>query len=138
MFVEVCQCGNRVRSQSANDIVVCSRCNSQIAIGSVTASMDYKSKVSVWALLHSYAPTNATKWNLTTARQWYDSEWTRLIPSCGECRVHWAELTKQYPPDFSSAKAFFEWSWARHNDVSTMHSKRPTITLDEAYRIYWT
>ena len=137
MFVEVCQCGNRVRSQLSGDVVVCSRCNLRIAIGSVTASMDYKSKVSAWGVIHSYAPTNATKWNPATARQWYDTEWTPLIPSCGECRQHWAELTKQHPPDFSSARAFFEWAWSRHNDVSTMHSKRPTITLKEAYTVYW-
>lgn len=138
MFIEVCSCGNRVRAESTGDVVTCSKCSAKIVIGSTSDIAEYKAKFSAWGVLHSYTAKHSATWNPAIARQWYDTEWTQLIPSCGECRVHWAELTKQHPPDFSSAKAFFEWGWARHNDVSTLHSKRPTITLDEAYRIYWT
>lgn len=92
---------------------------------------------SAWGMLHSYSAVNTTKWNPAVARQWYETEWMLMVPGCGECRQHWAELTEEYPPDFSSPKAFFEWGWARHDDVSRLHSKRPRITLEEAYAIYW-
>jgi len=134
-----CGCGWWLHS-SVNICIECPKCKSLICIAGLAATSNVVVNhvaSSPWQALHSYAPTNATKWNPATARQWYDTEWTQLIPSCGECRQHWAELTKQHPPDFSSARAFFEWAWARHNDVSTMHSKRPTITLEEAYTVYW-
>lgn len=127
-----CSCG-KTFFFAASDYVKCHKCGATVHNGTGKDPVQH----STWGLLHSYAPTNATKWNPAIARQWYDSEWTQLIPSCGECRVHWVELTKQHPPDFSSARVFFEWAWARHNDVSTQHSKRPTITLEEAYTIYW-
>ena len=128
-----CECGKRFFVQH-NQFVKCHKCGAVVFRGDGVAEAAYQTP---WQLLHSYAPTNATKWNPATARQWYETEWTQLIPSCGECRQHWAGLTNQHPPDFSSPRVFFEWSWARHNDVSTMLSKRPTITLEEAYAIYW-
>jgi len=96
-----------------------------------------------WLALHRYAVEHCNDWDEVTAERWYLIRWLRTVPkykpdgaSCG-CQTHWAELTKQYPPDFSSPIAFFEWAWARHNDVSTMHSHRPTISLAEAYQLYW-
>lgn len=136
-----CICGKWRIISTSPVTMKCPACGSVITARGGTAnpikSITELSTANAWQSLHSYAPTNASKWNPATARQWYESEWTQMIPSCGECRVHWAELTKQHPPDFSSARAFFEWTWARHNDVSTNHSHRPTITLEEAYRIYW-
>jgi len=136
-----CNCG-KWRIVSTSPVTMnCPLCGSVISIrGGTTSPIKSIAEIttgSAWTLLHSYAPTNASKWNPTTARQWYDTEWTQLIPSCGECRQHWAELTKQHPPDFLSPRAFFEWGWARHNDVSTLHSHRPTISLAEAYQLYW-
>lgn len=92
---------------------------------------------SPWKLAHSYAPLNCNIWNANNAKQWYLNIWKPKIPQCGQCRKHWTELEQQYPPDFSSPKAFFEWFWARHNDVSRLHANKPTITLDEAYKMYW-
>lgn len=93
--------------------------------------------MTAWQLAHTYAPSNRHRWNTDKAEQWYNNIWKSKIPSCGECKTHWAKLEKQYPPDFSSPKSLFEWFWARHNDVSILHSKKPTITLEEAYTIYW-
>lgn len=91
-----------------------------------------------WLPLHRYAPKHAGDWNADKAEDWYNRTWKPNIPSgscnCGE---HWRELESKYPPDFSSAKAFFEWGWERHNDVSRLHSHRPQITLDEAYKLFW-
>lgn len=90
-----------------------------------------------WKPAHEYAPKNQHIWNIENAKQWYSNIWKPTIPRCGKCREHWSELEKQYPPDFSTPRAFFEWFWARHNDVSRLHSKKPTITLEKAYSIYW-
>ncbi len=96
-----------------------------------------------WDSLHRYAYEHRNDWDATTAERWYLIRWMRTVPKykpdgapCG-CQTHWAELTKQFPPDFSTPQAFFEWGWARHDDVSRLHSKRPRITLEEAYAIYW-
>ncbi len=137
MFIETCACGNRVRSQSTGDVVACSKCDARIVIGSTSVAMEYTAKFNAWGTLHSYAPDNVSQWNSAIARQWYQDVWKPLIPSCGECRQHWEELTKQYPPDFSSPQAFFKWTWARHDDVSRLHSLRPRISLDQAYALYW-
>jgi hypothetical protein len=37
---------------------------------------------------------------------------------------------------FTTAKEFFEQSVADHNYVSTHHSRKPTMTLEDAYRMY--
>ena len=92
----------------------------------------------IWLRLHKFAPENAANWDARTARRWYCRVWLPTVPRYGcKCQEHWRELTKKFPPDFSSPKAFFEWGWARHNDVSITHSKKPTITLEQAYAMYW-
>lgn len=94
--------------------------------------------VNHWLPLHRYAPDHVATWDASRASNWYYNDWLPQIPSYGcPCQAHWDELTQQNPPDFSSPGAFFQWAWARHNDVSTTHSKRPTISLDEAYQLYW-
>ncbi len=132
-----CNCGHWIEGLDGAKNVPCPRCGAILSPAPADTRESALPRMTAWGLLHSYAPTNATKWNPATARQWYDTEWTQLIPSCGECRVHWAELTDKYPPDFSSPEAFFEWGYWRHDDVSRLHSKRPRITLEEAYAIYW-
>jgi len=85
-----------------------------------------------WQPLHRYQYKDPE-----SAKRWYYNEWLPKIPSYGcNCESHWKDLTEKYPPDFSSQKAFFEWGWARHNDVSREHSKKPQISLEEAYQIY--
>ena len=131
-MIAACKCGAKFFF-AASDFVRCHKC------GHVVHNGDGKEpeRTDAWGMLHQYAPLNAAKWNPQSAHQWYAIEWMPMIPSCGECRVHWAELTRQHPPDFSTPRAFFEWSWARHNDVSINHSHRPTITLEQAYAMYW-
>lgn len=84
-----------------------------------------------WLRLHKYA-IECGLWDERAARAFY-AEWLEGIPttSCN-CRSHWMELTTDNPPDFSSREAFFEWTWARHNDVNR-RLKKPEITLAEAY-----
>jgi len=97
-----------------------------------------KPKLNHWLPLHRYGPEHVSEWNPCLASRWYFEEWKPRIPSYGcACEKHWKDLTEKYPPDFSSPKAFFEWGWARHNDVSTNHSHRPTIALEQAYLMYW-
>jgi len=92
-----------------------------------------------WRLLHSYAVEHQFDWDPKAAKRWYFQEWLKKVPNYGcSCQKNWIELTKKFPPDFTSPRAFFEWAWARHNDVSEHHSKKPTITLNEAYAIHWT
>ena len=92
----------------------------------------------VWRLLHSYAVDHQSDWDPKAAKRWYCREWLKKVPNYGcSCKRNWIELTKRFPPDFTSPQSFFDWSWARHNDVSTHHSKKPTITLDDAYAIFW-
>lgn len=91
-----------------------------------------------WLPLHRYAVEHAENWCPTKAEKWYRREWKPRIPNYGcSCVSHWKDLEAKNPPDFTSPQAFFEWGWARHNDVSEQHSKKPTITLDDAYAIYW-
>ncbi len=128
-----CKCGKKF-IVLPHQFVKCHKCGAVIQKGDPNAVVVHQT---AWGMLHQYAPLNAAKWNPQSAHQWYAIEWLPMIPSCGECRVHWAELTRQHPPDFSTPRAFFEWSWARHNDVSINHSHRPTITLEQAYAMYW-
>ena len=91
-----------------------------------------------WLPLHRYASEHAVDWSPNTASHWYFEEWKPRIPTYGcQCEQHWKELENQYPPDFSSPQAFFEWGWARHDDVSRLHSHRPRLTLEQAYELFW-
>lgn len=91
----------------------------------------------LWLEAHRYAPANADNWEPMAAMRWYNA-WADRIPrfGCG-CQNHWSEMTRVHRPTFTSPKAFFEWFWARHDDVSRQHSGRPRITLDQAYALYW-
>jgi len=95
-------------------------------------------KVNHWLPLHRYAVEHVSDWNPCLASRWYFEEWKPRIPTYGcACEKHWKELTEDHPPDFSSPQAFFEWGYWRHDDVSRLHSKRPQISLEQAYAMYW-
>jgi len=130
----------------------CLRCGSIVSVSDGTSAAAYRpvtggetkslsikaSTYNHWMPLHKYAPEHSTDWIPEMAEKWYLEIWIPKVPSIGcSCQSHWKGLTANHPPDFSSAKAFFEWGWARHNEVSDLHSHRPTISLEEAYSIYW-
>lgn len=130
----VCQCGLSFFHLD-QDFIVCHRCKSLVSSG------DGKSKshevVNPWIPLHRYGPDNANNWVESETRRWF-LEWSKTIPSVGcSCQSHWATLMQEMPPDYSSARAFFEWSWKAHDTVSERHSNKPRISLEEAYQIYW-
>lgn len=93
--------------------------------------------VELWKEAHEYAKNNADNWDEKATREWY-AKWLKKIPKfgCG-CTNHWAALTLANPPQFESPLAFFTWFWARHNDVSRTQSKKPELTLDEAFGLWW-
>ena len=76
-----------------------------------------------WAELHSVV--NPTE-------EWY-SKWLMSVPAFNcQCRDSWRRLTADMPPDFSSTKAFFEWSVRAHNLVNKELGKAE-VSLVEAY-----
>jgi glycosyltransferase involved in cell wall biosynthesis len=95
-----------------------------------------------WDSLHSYAVQHRDDWDATTAERWYLIKWVRTVPkykpdgaTCG-CQTHWAELTKEFPPDFSSPEAFERWAFDRHDDVSRLHSGARRITWEQSQRLW--
>lgn len=87
-----------------------------------------------WDWLHRLASQIAT-WTAREARTQY-KRWRDNIPTAHcDCMRHWDDLERNSPPDFLSPEAFFEWSWARHNDVNRKLGK-PEISLDEAKNLY--
>lgn len=92
----------------------------------------------LWRELHLYAVEHFANWDEKEAKRWYRRQWRPRIPKYGcSCQEHWKELEKTFPLVFDDPISFFESTWRNHNMVSETHSKRPTITLEEAYELYW-
>jgi glycosyltransferase involved in cell wall biosynthesis len=94
-----------------------------------------------WRDIHQYPIDDARNWSPDKANRWYQS-WLALVPkykpdgaTCG-CQTHWAELTKEFPPDFSSPEAFERWAFDRHDDVSRLHSGARRITWEQSQRLW--
>ena len=95
-----------------------------------------------WIPFHRYPIENITKWSPDKAERWYKIDWLPYVPQykpdgapCG-CQTHWAELTKEFPPDFSSPEAFERWAFDRHDDVSRLHSGAKRITWEQSQRLW--
>lgn len=58
-----------------------------------------------------------------------------LAIPCGECKTHWKEVLKEYPPILSGISTFFAWSVNVHNAVNRKLEKKE-IGVNDAY-IYW-
>lgn len=58
-----------------------------------------------------------------------------LVIPCGECKTHWKEVLKEYPPILSGISTFFAWSVNVHNAVNRKLEKKE-IGVNDAY-IYW-
>lgn len=141
MNILVCdKCENRVYYEDGV-IPVCS-CNSQTLTRVTlrlprTRTITGRAPDNPWVVAHEYPYKHKDNWNPTEAKKWYYNTWKKLIPSCSDCRIHWAKLERDYPPVFDTPEGLFEWFWARHNDVSSTYSHKPTMTLEQAQLIYW-
>jgi hypothetical protein len=70
----------------------------------------------------------------STIRQWLDS-FARRVP-CGQCRRHWLEEVKSFPPPTQSGADLFAWTVERHNNVNRRLGKA-LLVLEDARR-QWT
>lgn len=88
-----------------------------------------------WMPLHYYAVKHWGDWDATAAKKWY-RVWKRGLKrtGCG-CAENWKTETAKYPPNFTSAEAFFQWAWLVHDAVSERLGK-PRVTLAECYGIW--
>lgn len=66
----------------------------------------------MWADLHLWALDST----MDNGSGWLDT-FSRKIP-CGECRRHWMQLLKEFPPDFNSSATLFAWTVHAHNAVN--------------------
>lgn len=83
----------------------------------------------LWKELHTYEIKNSERND-----EWFNG-FTQKIP-CGECKKHWLDMIKEYPPDFSNQKAYFEWSVKVHNIVNKRLGKKE-ISVEEALSIWF-
>lgn len=97
-------------------------------IGVVNSLSLIDSQRKLWEELHTY------KWISSQDAQMWLNHFNSRVP-CGECKMHWFNLITDFPPDFSSQEAFFEWGIAAHNKVNKRLEK-PEISLEEAKRIW--
>ena len=88
-----------------------------------------------WAPLHYYAVKHWDDWDKTAAKKWY-RVWTSGLKrtGCG-CAENWKTETVKYPPVFTSAEAFFQWTWLVHDAVSERLGK-PRVSIAECYGIW--
>ncbi len=92
-----------------------------------------------WCPLHYYAPSRSS-WDQQAARKWF-YVWESKIPDKNGCNCskNWKE--HNLTPDFSSAVAFFEWTWFAQDQVTrhiiSTHGRGQLITLAECYEIWW-
>jgi hypothetical protein len=110
--------------------------DSESAAAVHVAAATYASTSDHWNELHRYVFTTPE-----SCEAFY-IDWTIRIPNLGcDCMAHWSELTSIKPPDFSSSKAFFEWGWARHNDVNqrlhAVDGNHLPFSLDDAYAMHY-
>lgn len=80
-----------------------------------------------WSFLHRYRGCDPVFFEM----------WINFIPSQCSCKEDFKLILKDYPPDFSSPDAFFEWGVFIHNQVNIKLGK-PTFTLEEAKKLWQT
>jgi len=141
MNILVCdKCENKVYYEDGV-IPVCSCSNqtlSRVTLRPVRQrTLTGKIPTNPWVVAHEYPYKHKDNWSPTEAKKWYYDTWKKLIPSCSDCRLHWAKIERDSPPPFDTAKELFEWFWYQHNQVSSLYANKPTMTLEKAYSIYW-
>lgn len=128
-------CGYTTRS----DVILPFRCSCGY---STNASEDLKvttlegtlfySTTQLWLNIHSklgeYIKNN--NWDAEECINWYEISWKPFIPAC--CSKNFEELLLEFPIDWATAETAFKSLWKLHNEVSTRHANKPTLTLEEA------
>lgn len=91
-----------------------------------------------WLAIHQYPVDHRHDWGAADAAKWYE-RWNASVSGCGSCQTNWSRYVRTSPPDFTSAEAFFAWSVASHNHVSTEHVKpaKLPMNLADARLLYW-
>ncbi len=91
-----------------------------------------------WNAIHQrLADAINQPWDAAAEQAWYTSKWLPTVPSYGcKCKEHWGALTAKHPIDWTTAESAFESVWHLHNEVSRLHSHRPTISLEQC-RALW-
>lgn len=99
------------------------------------AALNPTAQYNHWGPLHFYAVKHADNWDIKKAKAFY-RKWQKDIPNTKTCacKSNWKKLALK--PDFSSAKAFFEWAVHAHNVVNAK-LKKAEISLPDAYAIWW-
>jgi hypothetical protein len=88
----------------------------------------------MWEQLHKWAMrVDLVGPRSDRAPQEWLALFSRRLP-CGECIMHWTDLLKEMPPDFSSNAALFEWSVRAHNAVNARLCKPVMSFLAAAKR----
>lgn len=113
----VCKCGRKFKDDMLRPINCA--CGSTIVLRTESDIIGVQSHIiaadtpSLWLELHTYIYINSEK-----AAEFY-LDWQSRIPNFGcACKEHWANIVKELPPNFNSAREFFEWGVAAHNLVN--------------------
>ncbi len=89
----------------------------------------------LWKELHEFAFV-ATEDQWSNCERWF-ADWLERVPQFGcDCQLHFRDLIKGLPPDFSSRNAFVRWSIAAHNMVNARLGKS-IMNDEEALNLYW-
>ncbi len=89
---------------------------------------------SLWRELHEFAFV-ATDEQWAGREQWFE-DWLSRVPQFGcNCQLHFRDLIRVRPPDFSARLAFFLWTVDAHNLVNSMLGKTQ-MPAEDALRLY--
>lgn len=89
-----------------------------------------------WRVIHQRFANciEAGSWNAESEKAWYEETWKPLIPGCGSCRAHWAELEKLI--DWTTAQTAYDSLYVLHNRVSREFANKPEISREYCDALY--
>jgi hypothetical protein len=89
-----------------------------------------------WMVIHTYPIENRNSWNPFNAQRFFFHVFWNLVPKEGcSCSEFFVTYCNTNPPDFSSAEAFFLWSFGLHNAVNAKIGK-PILTYSDACKLW--
>ncbi len=90
----------------------------------------------LWVIIHEYLATQIKNnyWNVEEVLDYYNGYWYAMIPSC--CLENFNKILENHPIDWSTAETAFYSFWFIHNQVSLLHSNKPTITYNKCKELY--